>query len=137
MAESQRASQGKSVLIVDDDPAIVQLTKLILEEDGFTAFTASNAEQAIERLSTVSPSIILLDVNMPGQDGYQLCTRIRRDYDHIKCPIVFFTANNTADHLQKARDAGADYFVIKPFTVDTLIAGVKRGFIVSNKKRRG
>ncbi len=128
---------GRSVLIVDDEPAIVETAKLILQHEGYTVFTASNATLAIKRLGVLTPSVILLDVNMPDENGYQLCRRIRRDYSHIKCPIVFFTGNNTADHLRMAREAGGDYFVIKPFSAVTLITGIKRGFVAWSKKRQG
>lgn len=129
-------AQGRSVLIVDDEPMIIEMAKVILEGEGYTVFTASNAESAAKRLSVLTPSIILLDVNLPGENGYQFCTRVRSDYGHISCPIVFLTGNNTADHLQMARDAGGDYFVIKPFSANTLLAGLKRGFMVWGKKRR-
>lgn len=127
---------GRSVLIVDDEPTVTEMAKLILQDEGYTVFTASNAEIAIKRLGVITPSVILLDVNMPDQNGYQLCSRIRSDYAHIQCPIVFFTGNNTADHLRMARDAGGDYFVIKPFSAITLVSGVKRGFMAWSKKRR-
>jgi DNA-binding response OmpR family regulator len=130
-------STGRSVLIVDDEPTIVEMAKLILQDEGYTVFTASSAELAIKRLGVITPSIILLDVNMPDENGYQLCSRIRRDYPHVQCPIVFFTGNNTADHLRMARDAGGDYFVIKPFSAITLVTGIKRGFMAWGKKRRG
>jgi DNA-binding response OmpR family regulator len=127
---------GQSVLIIDDEPTITEMAKLILQDEGYTVFTASNADIAIKRLGVLTPTVILLDVNMPRQDGYQLCKRIRGDYPHIQCPIVFFTGNNTVDHLRMARDAGGDYFVIKPFTPATLIAGIKRGQVAWTKKRR-
>mgnify|MGYP005652322355 CR=1 FL=1 len=130
-------ASGRSVLIVDDEPAVTEMARIILQGEGYTVFTASNAEIAIKRLGVITPSVILLDVNMPDQNGYQLCGRIRSDYAHIQCPIVFFTGNNTADHLRMASDAGGDYFVIKPFSAATLVAGVKRGFTAWARKRRG
>jgi len=67
-------STGRSVLIVDDEPTIVEMAKLILQDEGYTVFTANSAELAIKRLGVITPSVILLDVNMPDQNGYQLCS---------------------------------------------------------------
>jgi DNA-binding response OmpR family regulator len=83
-----------------------------------------------------SPSIILLDVNMPDQNSHQPCRCIRSGYAHIQCPIVFFTGNNITDHLPIALEASGDYFVIKLFSAIILVGAVKRGFMAWWKKLR-
>jgi DNA-binding response OmpR family regulator len=77
----------------------------------------------------IAPSIILLDVNMPDQNGHQPCRRIRSGYAHIQCPIVFFTGNNITDHTPIVLEASGDNFGIKPFSAIILVGAVKRGFM--------
>lgn len=110
------------VLIVDDDENIVELIKLNIEREGFTAVTAYNGEQALKEFENNDISIILLDVMMPGMDGLQTCREIRKTSN---VPIIMLTAKGETFDKVLGLEMGADDYMVKPFENKELIARVK------------
>lgn len=108
------------ILIVDDEADILELLKESFESEGYLVFTADNGRDAIKQ-SEIQPDIILLDVNMPKLDGFEVCKHIR---DFISCPIIFLTARIDDCDKVFGFDIGADDYVIKPFSIDELLARV-------------
>ncbi len=108
------------ILIVDDESDILELLKESFESEGYLVFTADNGRDAIKQ-SEIQPDIILLDVNMPKLDGFEVCKHIR---DFISCPIIFLTARIDDCDKVFGFDIGADDYVIKPFSIDELLARV-------------
>ena len=131
-ASSQKAKG--SVLVVDDDQEIRLMAGEILRGAGFTVFAAEDAERCMKWLGVVQPSVILLDVNMPGTDGYVLCERIRAGFPQLGAAIVFVTSNRTADDVRMAKQVGGDYFVAKPYTADQLLDGIHKAFVMSRRR---
>ncbi len=113
---------NNKVLIVDDDENIVELIRLYMEKDGFTAVTASNGEEALEKFKAQTPSIVILDVMMPGMDGWQVCREIRR---MSNIPIIMLTAKGETFDKVLGLELGADDYMVKPFETKELIARVK------------
>lgn len=113
---------NNKVLIVDDDENIVELIRLYMEKDGFTAVTASNGEEALEKFKSQTPSIVILDVMMPGMDGWQVCREIRRVSN---IPIIMLTAKGETFDKVLGLELGADDYMVKPFETKELIARVK------------
>ncbi len=103
-----------TILIVDDDPAGREVLVSILESDGYELILAENGFQAIELANAVHPDIILLDVMMPGMDGFETCRRIRSEKDIAEVPILFLTALDDRQSLLSGLEAGADDFITKP-----------------------
>ena len=111
----------KKILVIDDETDICNMLKDYLQMDGYLVYTAGNGTEALS-LMNISPDLILLDINMPGMDGYQVCERIR---EHIHCPIIFLSARvEDADRIKGFRSGGDDY-VTKPFSMDELIARIE------------
>lgn len=106
------------ILIVDDEQSILDMLKLQLEFEGYVVYTASNAKQALDKLSCC-PDIILLDINMAGMNGLDLCVSIR---DHVSCPIIFLTARVSEQDKINGLMVGGDDYITKPFSMNELLA---------------
>jgi CheY-like chemotaxis protein len=115
------ASGPVRVLCVDDDVSIRVLVKAVLERTiQANVEVAESAEAALELLAEGSPpDVLILDIMMPGIDGYELCKQLRLDVRYHRVPIVFLSANNDSV-LSRARDAGGDDFIPKPFAAAEL-----------------
>lgn len=111
---------SRKILIVDDEPGIVDMLKTYFEMQSFQVLTASDGREAMEKAAQ-NPDIVLLDINMPEMDGLTVCEKIR---DHISCPILFLTARIETGDKIKGFQAGADDYIVKPFDIDELGARV-------------
>lgn len=105
---------NSTILIVDDDPAGREVLESILEADGYELILAENGYQALELARSIRPDIILLDVMMPGMDGFEVCRRIRSEETIAEVPILFLTALDDRQSLLNGLDVGADDFITKP-----------------------
>lgn len=112
---------GDKLLIVDDEADLVTMLVDFFEGEGYTVWTASNGEEAL-RQAERSPDIILLDINMPGLDGLEVCGRIR---DHLSCPILFLTARIEEADRVRGFAVGGDDYILKPFSLAELEARVR------------
>ncbi|MEL6579130.1 MAG: hybrid sensor histidine kinase/response regulator [Cyanobacteria bacterium J06621_12] len=121
VAETQKRSY---ILAVDDIPDNLLLVQLALEEEGHHVVLAHNGETALKQIKQAPPSLILLDVMMPGMDGYEVTKRIREDKNIPFIPILLVTAREESSLVQ-GLDAGADEFVRKPFQIEELQARVR------------
>ena len=111
---------SKRILIVDDEKDIAQMLRDYFTLNGYEAFCAYSGEEAEKRLS-LRPDLILMDVNMPGMDGFRLCLRIR---DHVDCPILFLTAKVEEEDRLRGFEMGGDDYILKPFSIHELGARV-------------
>ena len=112
------------ILAVDDIPDNLLLVQLALEQEGHQVVVAHDGETALKQVKKAPPSLILLDVMMPGMDGYEVTQRIRQDQNIPFIPILLVTAREESSLVQ-GLDAGADEFVRKPFQIDELQARVR------------
>ena len=113
-----------TILIVDDQPQNLRLLEAVLQPRGYRTVSAESGEAALEILSREQADLVLLDILMPGMDGYEVCRRIRENPTTAFLPVVMITASDTAQKL-RATEAGADDFVAKPFDQGELLARVK------------
>ena len=103
------------ILIVDDEPTGRQTLESILDEQGYQLEMAENGLQALEKAHQFLPDVILLDVMMPGMDGFEVCRRIRNDPALAEIPIIMLTALDDRKSLLDGLDAGADDYITKPY----------------------
>src|SRR5437588_4799693 len=112
------------VLVVDDMPANVRLLEAILEPAGFSVASASSGPEALERVVAYVPDLVLLDVQMAGMNGYEVCRRIRENEATALLPVVMVTSHDSEARIDGIR-AGADDFVTKPFDQQELLLRVR------------
>ena len=117
------------ILIVDDELAMRTLLKEILEEfedKGVELLTAENGEEAIESIRTEKPEFVILDVMMPGMNGFEVCNTVKNELGIKGTYIMMLTTAGQEYNKQKGKDVGADIFITKPFDPDELIKEVSK-----------
>ncbi|MEX1180556.1 MAG: diguanylate cyclase [Cucumibacter sp.] len=114
-----------SVLIVDDDELLAATYAVGLEQAGFTATVITEAENVLEEMASASADLVLLDIDMPGADGMEVAQVIRQSRHNLSTPIVFISAERSADVHQQARRLGGDDFIVKPTQLAELAATVR------------
>src|SRR6266567_4778760 len=113
------------VLIADDDRDIVRFVEVNLRLEGFEVITAHDGKDALAKALDLQPNLILLDVMMPGMDGYEVCTKLRADGRSAHIPVIMLTAKSLSADKVLGLTAGADDYIIKPFDPMELVARVK------------
>jgi DNA-binding response OmpR family regulator len=112
----------QTILVIDDDPAQVKMIEMTLWEAKYRPVTATNGEEGLKAFRQHQPDLVVLDVMMPGMDGWETCYRIRQI---STVPIIFLTARQTTDDKVSGFKLGADDYLIKPFLPDELLARVE------------
>ena len=123
---SAGARESPLVLVVEDDPETRRLYRLALAGDGFDIEEAHNGFQALDKATATSPDLILSDIAVPGLDGIELCRRLRADPRTAAIPILAVTGHDDRHYPDRARAAGANQVLIKPFSAETLVAEARR-----------
>jgi len=111
-----------SVLVVDDEPAMLRVLRAALDARGYEVRTAMTGEQAINSVATQAPDLVMLDLGLPDIDGVEVCRRIR---SWSQVPILVLSAEGSDDRKVRALDEGADDYVTKPFSMPELLARVR------------
>jgi DNA-binding response OmpR family regulator len=111
------------ILLVDDEPSIIQLARMYLEREGFRAQDVGDGEAALEAVSKVRPALVVLDVMLPKLDGFEVCRKLRASNDQI--PILMLTARDEDIDKILGLELGADDYLTKPFNPRELVARVK------------
>ncbi|HET8561343.1 MAG TPA: response regulator transcription factor, partial [Marmoricola sp.] len=111
------------LLVVDDEPNILELLAASLRFAGFEVVTARNGMEALRAAATDQPDLLVLDVMMPGLDGFEVVRRLRRD--GVDAPVVFLTAKDSTEDKVTGLTLGGDDFVTKPFSLEEVIARIR------------
>ena len=122
---SALSSLKPSVLIVEDEAALVELLSYNLEKNGFTTSIARDGEEAILAIAENKPDLVLLDWMLPYVSGIEICRRLRRDPETRELPVILLTARGEEGDRIRGLDSGADDYIVKPFSPSELIARVK------------
>ena len=111
----------KSILVVEDEPAISQVLKVYLQKAGFQVEQAFTGDEAIVKFELESPTLVLLDVMLPGRDGWTILKEIR---EKSSCPVIMLTALGDVNYRLSGLHGGADDYITKPFVADEVVARV-------------
>ena len=113
------------ILIVDDSADNITLTSLVLEKDEYTIISAENGRDALRKAQTEQPDVILLDIQMPEMDGFEVCRRLKADEETSSIPVLFLTAKHKdIDSMSLGLSLGAEDYIVKPFSSIELRARV-------------
>jgi len=114
------------ILYVEDNHDNRNLVRRVLEAEGYEMADASNAEDAMKKINSIHPDLILMDINMPDMDGYALTARIKATPGFGNVPIVAVTANVMRGDREKSLEAGCDGYIQKPIDIDNLTQQIER-----------
>ncbi|HDZ46897.1 hypothetical protein LCGC14_0119960 [marine sediment metagenome] len=113
------------VLVVDDEPNIVLSLEFLMEQAGFEVVTAEDGEQALARVDDTQPDLLLLDISLPGISGFDVLERLRSQEATAQLPIIMLTAHGRDVEREKGMALGADDYITKPFSTQSLVEKVK------------
>ncbi|WP_336274579.1 response regulator transcription factor [Vreelandella indica] len=113
------------VLVVDDEPNIVLSLEFLMEQAGFEVVTAEDGEQALARVNDSQPDLLLLDISLPGISGFDVLERLRNEEATAQLPIIMLTAHGRDVEREKGMALGADDYITKPFSTQSLVEKVK------------
>lgn len=116
---------GKKILIVDDEPNIIISLEFLMKKEGFEIAVAGDGDEALAKVASFGPDLVLLDVMMPKKSGYEVCEALRADPARAGLLIVMLTAKGRDTEVAKGLAIGADAYVTKPFSTKELVAKVK------------
>lgn len=132
---SERTQVQPAILVVDDNPANVRVLEGILSAAGYRILPALNGEAALRATGSVHPDLVLLDVRMPGMDGYEVCRRLKAAPALAEVPVIFISAlQETEDKLQAFQAGGVDY-ITKPFHAEEVLSRVRTHLELSRSRR--
>lgn len=117
--------KGK-VLIIDDEPDIVETLTFMLEARNYDVVTAFDGAEGLVKVKTEKPDVALLDIMMPGMDGYTVCNKLKSNKDTKSLPIIMLTAKGENEAVLKAHKSGADDYIVKPFSLPTLVSKLNK-----------
>jgi twitching motility two-component system response regulator PilG len=121
----KRPSLG-NILIVDDSPTVRKLVSITMEKNGYSVTTAADGYEAADRLLKGLPDLILLDIAMPGMDGYQVCKLIKENAETAKIPVIMLSGKDGFFDKIRGRMAGSTAYITKPFKPEALVQSVKK-----------
>ena len=113
---------GSTILIVEDEPAVARGVQVALEREGYAAVIVGTGEDAVSRFEEIAPDLAVVDVRLPGIDGFEVVRRLRRE---TRAPILFLTARSDEVDKVVGLEIGADDYLVKPFSVRELTSRIK------------
>lgn len=125
LPQSRRGDGAPLVLVIDDDAEVRDVIRECLEREGFAVAEGASAQQGIDRINQRIPDLMMVDVSMPGVDGWEMLRRVREKLDVRDLPVVIFSGKIADDELGNAPDRGAQGYLRKPFDPLKLVAQAK------------
>lgn len=116
----------KKILIVDDEHKILMSLEYSFRKQNFEVFIARDGQEALEILENHTPDCILLDIMMPKVDGFTTMQMIKKNQRLAQCKVIFLSAKNSLEDIQKGQDLGADDYFIKPYSIKKLLQRVEQ-----------
>ena len=118
---TETQKETAKILVIDDEPEITEIIDTFLTEFGFKVETINSAMEAVNKAQQFKPEIVLLDIMMPGMDGYDICAQLKKDPQFAKIPIIFLTGKDRNDDMGRSFKSGGDMFIKKTFSCERLL----------------
>lgn len=117
---------SRKILVVDDEPDLVEFVRLRLIANGFEVVTAADGEEALEAVKREHPDLIILDILLPKLDGHKACEILKKDPRFAAIPVIMLTAKDREEDILLAKKIGADAYITKPFDAQLLLYDIKK-----------
>ena len=117
---------SKKILIVDDDKDFLKALTIVLEDKGYSIVAATDGAQALELARTESPNLILLDIMLPGMNGFKVCRFLKFDENYKDIPIIIISAKADQEDKRLGKQMGAELYITKPFENEELLQTIKQ-----------
>ena len=125
---------SEKILVVDDEPRVVQLVRVVLEAVGYDVCAAVTGESAVEMVALEQPDLVLLDIRLPnGPDGYEVCDELKKSKETESIPVIFLTGKDAKSDEGRSFQVGGDMYIKKPFSCDRLLEIVRIVLMSINK----
>ncbi len=118
-------SSKTHILVVEDDPNALRLLQVALEIEGYEVSTASSGADALRKVGEKKPALVVLDIMLPGIDGYQVCRYLRKNPDTATIPVLMLTARTGSRDQMTGFESGADDYAFKPIEIEDVLRRVK------------
>ena len=109
------------ILVVDDEPQVTEIIEAFLTNAGHEVIVSNDASDGLKKAREAKPDVILLDIMMPGSDGYSICNELKNSPPTAEIPVVFLTGKDRSDDQGRSFKAGGDMFIKKPFSCERLL----------------
>ncbi len=116
----------KKILLIDDEPEVIETVKFLLNLKNFDVVDARDGVEGLTKAKEEKPDLILLDIMLPNMNGYEVCANLKRDPETSNIPVLFLTARDDTDSVIRAHRAGADDYIVKPFSTTILFNKINR-----------
>ena len=123
---SPNMKMGKKILVIDDEPLVVEVLKIRLRMNNYQVITACDGVEGVERALREKPDLIILDIVMPGLDGYQVCQKLKEDGKTKTIPVIILTALGQSAERKKGFSFGAYDYIFKPYDDEELLNSIER-----------
>ncbi len=121
----------KKILIVEDEESLLKLESILLTSKGYDVKGAAIGQEALDAIERDQPDLVLLDIMMPGLDGFEVCRRIKINPETKDIPVIMVTAKKSGDDMARGEEVGADWYITKPFKSAMVIETIQRFLTVS------
>jgi DNA-binding response OmpR family regulator len=128
---------GRTILAVDDNPAAVMLIQCALAAEGYTVVTATGGHEALRKAREQQPDLVVLDLMMPGLDGYEVCRRLRTDPVTAHMPVIILSARSLTRDQKMGFEVGADDYLTKPVLPSELVSRIESLLFFSEDRKTG
>lgn len=116
---------ASKIIVIEDDPHILMLISQTLRREGYEVVTATDGSEGLRKVRETHPHLVVLDISLPGLDGYEVCHHLRTEHATSKLPVIMVTAMSRPSDQRRGFEKGADDYLAKPFVLSELITRIR------------